>query len=284
MFCNKCGSEIQGEATYCEKCGNYLKTLNHTKKIKKQSSIKKKLTILLGGVVAVCLGIFIYFSLFNGNDDAVTYEFYGDYACVIDCEEDAEKVVIPSKVKRDGKSYSVKKIGEEAFESCKKLESVKIPDSVTEIEMCAFIYCESLKSIKIPKGVKTIELGTFSGCESLESVKIPNGVTKIGSSAFYECKNLKSIEMPASLTEIGDEAFMYCEKLTSIKIPKSVKKIAHEAFYACIGLTSAELLCSEAETEGATFRECINLKKITVPAGLNVDELEIPSDCVVHVK
>lgn len=48
-------------------------------------------------------------------------------------------------------------IGYSAFNSCTKLESVKIEGGVTTISSGAFGYCKNLKSVYIPLSVKTIE-------------------------------------------------------------------------------------------------------------------------------
>ena len=61
-------------------------------------------------------------------------------------------------------------IGEGAFKDCTSLESIDIPNSVTEIDGYA-----------------------FGGCTSLESIDIPNSVTEIGEVAFEDCTSLKSI-------------------------------------------------------------------------------------------
>ena len=79
------------------------------------------------------------------------------------------EIVIPSAISSNGKTYSVKSIGDVAFNECKKLTSVTIPNSVTSIGNFAFRNT------------------------SLTSVTIPNGVTSIGYNAFYYCTNLASV-------------------------------------------------------------------------------------------
>ena len=64
-----------------------------------------------------------------------------------------KKITLPS---------SMKTIDDNAFSSASKLESVKIPNSVTKIGDSAFSGCK-LKSIKLPKNLKSIGFGAFSG-------------------------------------------------------------------------------------------------------------------------
>lgn len=61
-----------------------------------------------------------------------------------------------------------------AFDYCKGLTSVTIPDSVTEIGAHAFFNCFGLTSVKIGKGVKSIGGYAFSGCSKLTSVTFAN--------------------------------------------------------------------------------------------------------------
>ena len=62
----------------------------------------------------------------------------------------------------------------------KDVESVVIPDGVTEISDSCFEYCISLKTIKIPESVIYIGNNAFSVCESLKTIKIPGSVKSIG--------------------------------------------------------------------------------------------------------
>lgn len=87
-------------------------------------------------------------------------------------EYDMTSIVLP---------HTLTEIGNNAFNSCKLLEKIDIPDSVTYISYCAFCYCENLKEVNLGKGLETIGNGTFYGCHSLKSIHIPDNVTRIDS-------------------------------------------------------------------------------------------------------
>ena len=107
-------------------------------------------------------------------------------------------------------------IGGYAFNGCRSLTSVELPNSVTSIGERAFSRCEGLTSIVIPNSVTTIGYGAFEYCEGLTSVEIPNSVTTIGNSAFSGCSGLTSVVIPNSVTSIGGSAFYGCSNLTTI--------------------------------------------------------------------
>ena len=52
------------------------------------------------------------------------------------------------------------------------LESIELPDSVTEIEYAAFMHCTSLQLIVIPDSVTTIGESAFQDCLNLKSITI----------------------------------------------------------------------------------------------------------------
>ena len=91
-----------------------------------------------------------------------------------------------------------------------------------------------LNSIQLPDCVTNISSASFYGCSSLTSIVIPNGVTEIGGRVFYGCSSLTSINIPDSVTSIGYEAFYDCSSLTSIVIPKSATSIELNAFEGCL--------------------------------------------------
>lgn len=102
----------------------------------------------------------------------------------------------------------LKKIDNDAFYDCTNMESVTLPNSVTEIGEEAFYNCPSLRTINWGTGLKKI--GDFAFCNDndalLESVTIPDGVEEIGWLAF--CSSA----------------------LTTVTLPTSIKKLSHDAF------------------------------------------------------
>ena len=88
-------------------------------------------------------------------------------------------------------NYSIREgvrvISNEAFQWCKSLTVINVPNSVTSIGNSAFCQCYSLISINIPNSVISIGEMAFKCCTSLRFINIPNSVTTIGDSAFSNC-------------------------------------------------------------------------------------------------
>ncbi len=103
-------------------------------------------------------------------------------------------VIIPEKIRHNGKTYTVISIGTEAFAwHVEDISKIDMPSTITSIGARAFASCTNLTSIHIPEGVTTIEEETFSGCRSLSSITIPNSVKMIKNSAFTYCGYLTEI-------------------------------------------------------------------------------------------
>ena len=129
-----------------------------------------------------------------------------------------ENIFLPKSIKaikRDAfnECIEVKCIGIKAFSNCSNLNSVVIPEGVTNIKADAFCGCSSLTSVTIPDSVTSIEDGAFYGCNSLTNVIIPDSVMIIGAYAFCDCNNLLEITIPDSVEMIGTEAFLHCKNL-----------------------------------------------------------------------
>ena len=155
----------------------------------------------------------IYYNYLDGNNVEVTYR--GDYYHSYDDEYSGE-VIIPSTVTYNGTTYSVTSIGSGAFEYCRSLTSITIPNSVTTIGGSAFEACSSLTSITIPESVTSIGQYAFYRCSSLTSVTIGNSVTYIGEEAFYLCSSLNEVTLGTGLKTIGEKAFADCSKLQDV--------------------------------------------------------------------
>lgn len=143
------------------------------------------------------------------------------------------EVAIPPRIG----GMRVVKIGDNAFDGCRKLRWVQIPDDVAEIGGAAFRGCSGLTSVRIPRDVTTITLSAFEGCTSLETVILPQGLKAIWNRAFFDCASLTDLILPDSLEVIEGFAFRYCGGLKRLTIPASVAEINDRAFEDCRELT-----------------------------------------------
>ena len=132
-------------------------------------------------------------------------------------------------------------IGAWVFDECKNLESINMPDSVTEIGEGAFYQCTALEKVVLSSALTVVPRHAFTGCEKLESICIPDSVTEIGEWAFCNCTAMEKVVFSESLATIRRMAFGGCSKISSISLPDSVKVIEGEAFYRCNGLKKLSL-------------------------------------------
>ena len=172
-------------------------------------------------------------------------------------------VKIPERVSYNSIEFTVVKIDNDAFYSCRDLTSVEIPETVTSIGRNAFWGCSGLTSITIPSSVTTIGSGAFGGCKSLTTITIPDGVTNINESAFAYCYNLTSITIPDGVTNINESAFRDCNSLTSMTIPDNVIIIENYAFQNCSSLTHVTIGKSVTNMGYQVFNGCTALTEVT---------------------
>ena len=209
-------------------------------------------------------------------------------------------IIIPEKVTHEGVEYSVKKIGDNAFNDCSGLASVTIPNSVTSIGDGAFNKCSGLTFITIPNSVTSIGYSAFEGCSGLTSFTIPNSMKSIGYGAFYNCNSLTSVAFPNSFITLGSSVFEYCgnlkhvyisdldiwcnmnsnetiihyphhiylngEEIINLTIPSSITSISF-AFANCAFIESVNIGSSVTSIDGA-FSNCTSLTSIDIPSNV----------------
>ena len=169
---------------------------------------------------------------------------------------------IPETVELEGGTYTVTAIGDNAFNGCRNMASVTIPNTVTSIGRRAFYFVEKseggLTQITIPNSVTSIGEEAFYGCRYLETVTLSENITSIPNGCFGDCWNLKNInsedgvEIPGKVTSIGNNAFRNCQyQLAKVTIPDGVTYIGDYAFYSCHQLTSISVP-SSVEFVGST--------------------------------
>jgi len=166
----------------------------------------------------------------------------------------------------------VKKIMDCAFARCNSLESVTIPDSVTEMGKSAFKGCKALSSVVLSGCLKNIGDETFKDCYKLSSISIPNRVQTIGREAFSNCYALKSISIPNNVTSIGEAAFKSCNFLESASI--ACEQIGKQAFASCVKLSSVSFSNNVKTIGEGAFSQCYALEDKNVEISSGVETIE----------
>lgn len=134
---------------------------------------------------------------------------------------------------------------------------VKLPTSLTGIDMAAFSECTYLQRIDIPEGVTFIGGSAFSGCYNLKEVTFPNALKKIGNYAFYNCP-LTKIVLPIGLESIGYSAFSSCLSLQEVRFPSGLKELGPDVFAECNAITDVYAYTVEpVDMAEGTFSESV---------------------------
>lgn len=204
-------------------------------------------------------------------------------------------------------SNTVKWIGFNAFQGCKRLNNITIPNSVTRIDGNAFNGCDSFTNIVIPDSVTTVgpyeeqgeptTEGIFAYCNGLTSCTLSRNMTNIPPSMFRGCKSLTSVggsgsgasvEIPSNITKISKEAFFQCDGITSVTIPNTVSELGDSVFNSCDNLRNVSLPNSITDIPDSTFNACSSLTNIIIPNSVtrisssafyncNLSSINIPS-------
>lgn len=222
----------------------------------------------------------IYYKYINeGTELEVSYEYsrisyYDDYFTY------EGHIVIPEEVTYMGRTRKVTSIGDMAFRNCRKLISVKIPNSVKSIGENAFSNCD-LESITIGNGLRLIKRNAFyreygewklkivniSDVSAWCAIKFENewaNPIRLSYSLYVNGEIAKSLVIPQGVTSVSDYAFNSCNSIESIILPNSVISIGKYSFSGCM-LTSLTFPNSIINIDNHAFQSCTNLVSITIP-------------------
>ncbi len=128
---------------------------------------------------------------------------------------------------------NVKRIGKNAFASCKKLATVKGGASVVTIGEAAFSGCKALKTFPAMGKLQTVGTKAFKDCVKLAKITLGAQVKSIGKKAFSGCKALKNITVKTEkLTEknVGAGAFTGIYKKAVFHCPASMLEAYRKLF------------------------------------------------------
>lgn len=192
------------------------------------------------------------------------------------------------------RNSGLEKIGDYAFEDCRELSEITLPDGVTQIGDGAFF--DANVKLEIPRSLMQIGAFAVNSCvvtvaddhprfrmqdnclidtetktlvAAFEGGIIPDdgSVTRIGDGALYGCRGVQSIVIPEGITHIGDGAFYFCTGLKYVTFPETLVSIGNNAFAFC-GFESLTIPDSVTVIGEGAFWKCNDLRSITLPEGL----------------
>ena len=161
-------------------------------------------------------------------------------------------VVVPGTVEYDGITYTVKGVGNWAFEGCGDLRKVTISEGISKIGAYAFCYCGNLERVILPSTLERIESNpVFTGCSKLEIITTApregqENYYYLHDGALYMHMNRKKREILSWIPEKKTGTVVIKEGTTNIAehsiqrtnvdkivIPESVKSIDVHTFVSC---------------------------------------------------
>ena len=162
-------------------------------------------------------------------------------------------VVVPGTVEYDGITYTVKGVGNRAFEGCDDLRKVTISEGIDEIGAYAFIGCGNLERVILPSTLVIIDNSNpvFTGCSKLEitatapkegqefyhyvydgALYMHIGREKTEKLRWIPEKKTGTVVIKEGTTEIT-QCSIYLTNVDKIVIPGSVKLIDIYTFVSC---------------------------------------------------
>ena len=209
-------------------------------------------------------------------------------------------------------------IGDYAFETFPKLQSVTLSNSVKSIGNSAFAFSPELTKVIGGSMLENIGDSAFQYCSNLATFSLPDELLFIGRNAFENC-NLAQVCIPAQTTSILSGAFSgnpqltaidvqsgnkdYCtddgilfnknktklicypngKNATSYNIPETVITIDDYAFLNCtqlenVSLPDGLLYIGSEDGEGA-FYGCSGLETIIIPTSVQLIGGEAFGEC-----
>lgn len=153
-------------------------------------------------------------NIFDGEetDDGLFIQNY----VVVGCRKSAISVAIPDKV--TGFAQNV-------FQDCRKLTSITIPASITNIPDLGLYYCKTLSAVHI------------SDLEAWCKIAFANPLLYFARHLYLNGEEVKELVIPNSVSAIANYCFAGCDGITSVSIPDCVTQIGNYAFGECLNLT-----------------------------------------------
>ena len=88
----------------------------------------------------------------------------------------------------------------------------------------------AVESVILPNSITEIAAGAFFDCQKLTSVVMPNNIVRIGDRAFSECSSLEYILLSDTLSQVGSDAFVNDTSLISMFFTGNAPSFGEDVF------------------------------------------------------
>jgi len=202
------------------------------------------------------------------------------------------EVIIPSTLG----GYPVTVIGESAFEGCRGITSLTIPEGITSIGDSAFKGCAFINTVNY-NAVNCIRTTScsypvtpvFEGCARITTVNIGENVKSVPGYTFYGCTGITTLNfnatkcdkmgMPVDSSSISVyPVFTECKNLKTINIGENVTKIPECAFAYMTTITSFVIPDNVTVIGKSAFKDCTALTSVYIPESIT----KIPSNAFAN--
>lgn len=110
---------------------------------------------------------------------------------------------------------TIKSLPARAFENCKSLRMINLPNNLEVINECAFQFC-GLKTISFPNSLLSIKQNAFNVCD-LQYVVIPENVKEIETCAFQGNENLTDVYLMGNDVKCAENGFAKSQNCSGFK-------------------------------------------------------------------
>lgn len=150
--------------------------------------------------------------------------------------------------------------------------------AVTKIRAMGFYNNSNIESVVIPNSITNIDFEAFKNCPNLKSIEIPSSVVFIGEEAFNQCSSLASVTFNEGLEQIGGHAFRYTA-LTNVELPSTIKSIGAKCFQLATLSNVNILATTPPEQRGYAFHNHLDKVSATISVPTqSVDEYKAHGD------
>ena len=183
------------------------------------------------------------------------------------------------------------------FANITSIETLRIGNNVSSINVNSFRGCRGIYSINILDGETVLNLSSvdvFSDCPintlylgrninysntksspfkdktRLSNLTLGEGLTNISPYMFSGCTGVSTLIVPNSVTSIGENSFYGCSRLSELYLGNSLTSIGSSAFAACNALTSPNFPNSLLTIDNSAFSGCKNITDIVIPNSVKI--------------